>query len=353
MTTKKRYFHKPTYKAVRTSLLALKGHAETNNVTRISMPRIGCGLDQLDWQKFKDMIQDVFHGSTVQVALLTLPAAPEQHDAKDGLTPETPASVERTHFDEFSSALQIAQQNDKALNLFYQWLTGRNSPSTRELQGCPRVAWQLANQLKSLEIKDGILCQRFELPKTGDHFLQQIIPQKIIHELLPSIHSSPTCGHLGVFKTTENLRQCFYWPNFKDDIKIFISSCENCQKRVNPSKTHKHSLSEWPPVTPFFKLESTLWVSSHSLTVISTYCYLATISRNIMELYRSPSKQRPPQSMHCSNIGFAVSDVHIASTATKAGTSSQRFSNCSCNPLKLKKHVPLLLDLSLMQSSSG
>ena len=269
---KTRYFHKPTYKALRASLLALKSHAETNNVTRISMPRVGCGLDQLDWEELRDMIQDVFHGSTVQVTVLTLPATPEPHDAEVRLTPETPASAEKTDVDEFSSALQIAQRNDEALNLVNQWVTSGNPPNTKELQGCPRVAWHLGNQFKSLEIKDGIICQRFESPKTGDHFFQQIIPRNMVHELLSSIHSSPIGRHLGVFKTTEKVRQRFYWPNFKDDIKTFISSCEQCQKRVNPPKTRKHSLSEWPPVTPFIILESTLWTPCHSQTVISTYC---------------------------------------------------------------------------------
>ena len=251
MITKTRYFHKPTYKALRASLLALKSHAETNNVTRISMPRVGCGLDQLDWQKVRDMIQDVFHSSTVQVTVLTLPAAPEPHDAEVRLIHETPASAKKTDVDEFSSALQIAQRNDEALNLVNQWVTSANPPSTKEFHDCPRVAWQLANQFKSLEIKDGILCRRFELPKTGDHFFQQFIPQNMVHELLSSIHSSPTGGHLGVFKTAEKIRQRFYWPNFKDNNKAFISSCEQCQKRVNPPKTHKHSPSEWPPSYSF------------------------------------------------------------------------------------------------------
>ena len=198
-------------------MLALKGQAETINVTHVIMPRIGCGLDQLDWRKVKDMIQDGFHSSTVQVTVRTLPAAPEQHDAEADLTHETPASAKKTHVDEFSSALQIAQQNDKALNLIYQWVTSRNSPSTRELPGCPCVA----NQLKKLEIKDGILCRRFELPKTGDYFFQQIIPQNMVHKLLSSIHSSPTGRHQGVFETTEKVRQRFCWPNFRVDIKNF------------------------------------------------------------------------------------------------------------------------------------
>ena len=218
------------------------------------------------------MIQDVFHGSTVQVTVLTLPAAPEPHDAEVRLTPETPAVAEKTDVDEFSSALQIAQRNDEALNLVYQWVNSGNPPSTTELQGCPRIAWQLANQMKSLEIKDGVLCRRFDLPKTGDHFFQQIIPENMVHELLSSIHSSSTGGHLVVFKTTEKVRQRFYWPNFKDDMKTFISSCEQCQKRVNPPKTHKHSLFEWPPSYPFHHIGIDFMGPYHSQTVISTYC---------------------------------------------------------------------------------
>ena len=140
MITKTRYFHKPTYKALRASLLALKSHAETNNVSNISMPRIGCGLDQLNWQKVRDMIQDVFHGSIVQVTVLTLPAAPEPHDVEDRLTPETPASAERTFFDEFPSFLQIAQRNDETFNLVYQWVNSGNPPSAKEVQSCLRVA---------------------------------------------------------------------------------------------------------------------------------------------------------------------------------------------------------------------
>ena len=150
------------------------------------MPRIGCGLDQLDWQKVRDMIQDVFHGSTVQATVLTLPAVPEPHDAEARLTPETPASAAETDVDEFSSALQIAQRNDEALNLVYQRVTSGNPPSAKELQGCRRVAWQLANQLKSLEIKDGIICRRFELPKTGD-----ISSNKLYHKRWFTNYSLP------------------------------------------------------------------------------------------------------------------------------------------------------------------
>ena len=81
-------------------MLALRGHVETNDVTRSGMRGIGCGLDQLDLQKVKNVVQDVFHVSIVQVTVLTLPAVAGQADAEVDSKPETPTSAEKAHDDE-------------------------------------------------------------------------------------------------------------------------------------------------------------------------------------------------------------------------------------------------------------
>ena len=253
LITKRRYFHKPTYKNLRASLIALRTHAETNNVTRISLPRIGCGLDKFDWKKVRDMIQDVFHGSVIRVTVLTLPEVTKQlaPEDKSPLKISEPSQGTKVLQDNDSNPLRSAQQKDPALKTVHQWITDGTTPSNKELQGSPRLTWRLANQLKSLLIRDGILCRRFELIKTGDHYFQQIVPPDMVQEILSSVHASPTGGHLGVFKTTEKVRQRFYWPNFKEDIKLFIGRCEQCQKRANPPKKHLHSLSDWHPSYPF------------------------------------------------------------------------------------------------------
>ena len=38
----------------------MKTHMEKNNITKLAMPRIGCGLDKLDWSIVKNLISDVF-----------------------------------------------------------------------------------------------------------------------------------------------------------------------------------------------------------------------------------------------------------------------------------------------------
>ena len=50
-------------------------------------------------------------------------------------------------------------------------------------------------------------------------------------EILSACHSSTTAGPLGVAKTSEKIKQRFYWPGLQEDTKLFVSRCPECQKR--------------------------------------------------------------------------------------------------------------------------
>ena len=72
MVTKTRYFQKPTYKDFNLSLEKLRDECIIKNIKTISMPRIGCGLDKLDWNIVKNSIEKLFSktGITVNVYYL-------------------------------------------------------------------------------------------------------------------------------------------------------------------------------------------------------------------------------------------------------------------------------------------
>ncbi|XP_072853535.1 ADP-ribose glycohydrolase OARD1 isoform X3 [Pogona vitticeps] len=72
LITKSKYFYKPTYDNLRKSLEAMKIHSLKNAVTRISMPKIGCGLDRLDWNKVSTMLEEVFEDTDVYITVYTL-----------------------------------------------------------------------------------------------------------------------------------------------------------------------------------------------------------------------------------------------------------------------------------------
>ena len=76
LVTKQRYFEKPTYESIKTSLQQMRTHAEWSGVKRISLSRTGCGLDQLRWSELRSLIKDVFKGSHVAI---TVYVAPQQN----------------------------------------------------------------------------------------------------------------------------------------------------------------------------------------------------------------------------------------------------------------------------------
>lgn len=60
LVTKKRCWNKPTYETLRQALVSMKEKMIELNVKKVAMPLIGCGLDKLEWDKVKTMIEEIF-----------------------------------------------------------------------------------------------------------------------------------------------------------------------------------------------------------------------------------------------------------------------------------------------------
>ena len=69
LITKQNYWEKPSYLDLFCSILNLKRKLEINNEISISLPRIGCGIDRLNWEKVKQMILFIFHNSSINVTI--------------------------------------------------------------------------------------------------------------------------------------------------------------------------------------------------------------------------------------------------------------------------------------------
>lgn len=67
LITKERYFHKPTYDSMYGALLTMKHIAEQLGIKKIAMPVIGCGLDKLQWENVKYLINQVFSDTDIEV----------------------------------------------------------------------------------------------------------------------------------------------------------------------------------------------------------------------------------------------------------------------------------------------
>lgn len=67
LVTKQRYFHKPTLETLGQALEDLCVQSLEMQLPRIAMPRIGCGLDKLEWEDVKTLIRKVFENTDIEV----------------------------------------------------------------------------------------------------------------------------------------------------------------------------------------------------------------------------------------------------------------------------------------------
>jgi O-acetyl-ADP-ribose deacetylase (regulator of RNase III) len=76
LVTKNRHFEKPTYNSLRKALMSMKilmlNHPELMKTNKVAMPRIGCGLDRLDWDKVKPIIEEVFGDTNIEILVCSL-----------------------------------------------------------------------------------------------------------------------------------------------------------------------------------------------------------------------------------------------------------------------------------------
>jgi hypothetical protein len=60
LITKEKYSHKPTYNTLQGSLNTMRKLILNNDIHYVAMPKIGCGLDKLQWGKVREMIFETF-----------------------------------------------------------------------------------------------------------------------------------------------------------------------------------------------------------------------------------------------------------------------------------------------------
>lgn len=77
LITKEKYWHKPTYDTLRKSLLSAKEVIVSlddryGELVKLAMPKIGCGLDKLSWDKVKAIIEEVFADTNIEILMCSI-----------------------------------------------------------------------------------------------------------------------------------------------------------------------------------------------------------------------------------------------------------------------------------------
>ena len=72
LVTRERFYNEPNLSTLSETLEAMKIHAGMNGVSTIAIPKLGCGLDQLNWPEVVKLLQDIFAYADVQLVVNTL-----------------------------------------------------------------------------------------------------------------------------------------------------------------------------------------------------------------------------------------------------------------------------------------
>lgn len=67
LITKKRYYHKPILGSMEEALLVMKEICVGENIKKVAMPKIGCGLDRLNWNDVSALIKKVFEDTDIEI----------------------------------------------------------------------------------------------------------------------------------------------------------------------------------------------------------------------------------------------------------------------------------------------
>lgn len=69
LVTKEWYYNKPTYETLICCLKQMKTRITQLNITKLAIPKIGCGLDKLQWNVVEQIIKGVFTDTDIEIVV--------------------------------------------------------------------------------------------------------------------------------------------------------------------------------------------------------------------------------------------------------------------------------------------
>ena len=81
-------------------------------------------------------------------------------------------------------------------------------------------------------MRNGILCRELRVPNR-DEVIQLVVLSECLGDFVLQIMHNDA-GPMGVKKSLERVRNCFYRPFMSSNVEKWCLHCERCQRRRNP-----------------------------------------------------------------------------------------------------------------------
>ena len=113
----------------------------------------------------------------------------------------------------------------------------------------PLQKQQLINQSKIYCIENDLL---YKQDRKNLEKLYRVIQKEELPAVLYMMHNDPTSGHFATEAMFSKIKTRYYWPQYYEDIKKYVESCDACQRR---GRSKKNNLLHPIPVhSPFYQI---------------------------------------------------------------------------------------------------
>ena len=193
LVTKKHTSDTPSYENFENCLKDLRENCNKLKIKMLAFPKYGAGLDKLDWNIIKELLNRVL---TKEIQCTVY------------LNNEAFSKVELEENLDINSKIKKLQKQDKF---------------TKELI---EASLNKKNQ-KGFVLEDGILL-KLRKSKHNKIFKQLVVPDSIKQDVLKLCHDNFTGAHLGEKKTWIKLNNRFYWEDSYKETVQYVKSCSVC-----------------------------------------------------------------------------------------------------------------------------
>jgi len=152
------------------------------------------------------------------------------------------------------------QKQDPTISPILNFLSNDITPVKDTLRSLPLDTRNMWSQRPAIHCQNGILVR-----DTSDN-TQLVVPDVLRQRLFESVHSGPLAAHLGSERMLAQLRQNYYWPGMRRDIRLWCLACPACQQ------------SKGPPVRAHGKLQKVITVAPLDIVAIDILSGLPTAS---------------------------------------------------------------------------
>ena len=152
-----------------------------------------------------------------------------------------------------SANIRKHQLEDVSMCIIIKWLERGVKPPfsaiSKENSECKfwYSRWDL------LTMENGVMCIRWI--ENDKEYLKICVPRKLRDVILWQVHDSQCAGHMGIRRTYLKVEQSsYYWPHMRQFVQDYVSCCDICDERKNPTRRKRSKLKSYGSGEPFERI---------------------------------------------------------------------------------------------------